>query len=435
LANRQKHWNLGYPKGVADMKKGFRACLALTSLLFISSAWSADWPQFQGPDRNGISPEKGLLKQWPEGGAPVSWSVEVGPGFGGVAIRGGEVYLLDREPGERDILRCFNLDTGEEIWSFPYKAPGKVQYPGSRTHPLVEGNLLFTVGPFGHMHCLDRETHAVLWKTNILEVYGGEVPRWGSSQCPLAYGETIIVTPIGSKAGVVALNKNSGKEIWISKPLVDEGSHGAYGSPMLATIGGVDQVLLSTPTETAGLNAATGEILWRTQDWQCRIPITSPFHVGDGKVFVTGGYRAGAAMFQISQKQGSFECKTLYKTNQCNCQIHQPLLYKKYLYLNGNDKTKMYGMICLDLEGSLQWKTNRHPGFDWGGLLLADGVIYVVDGDTGDLCTMDPSPKKYKELSRMPLLSGKQIWGTVALSEGRLLCRDQTHLKCVDIRK
>lgn len=139
-------------------------------------------------------------------------------------------------------------------------------------------------------------------------------------------------------------------------------------------------------------------------------------------------------MFKVEKTGDVFTCKTLYKTMECNDQIHQPLLYEGHLYMNGNDKSYRYGLICMDLDGNVKWKTEKTPGFEWGGLLLADKRIYVVDGVPGDLCMVSPDPTGYKELARMPLLKGKDIWGTVALSDGKLLCRDQTQLVCVDVK-
>jgi len=175
-------------------------------------------------------------------------------------------------------------------------------------------------------------------------------------------------------------------------------------------------------------------MLWSNGDWNCRIPVASPIHFGGGKVFVSGGYGAGAGMFQVRRTGNRFEAKTLYITKECNGQIHQPLLYKGYLYMNGNDKGKKDGLMCMDLNGKVQWKTGRSPGFDWGGLLLADDRIYTVDGNTGDLCMVKPDPTGYQELGRAKFLGGEQIWGTVALSDGKLLIRDQSQLKCIDIR-
>ena len=415
------------------MKSLARVGQLACSLMIPCAVWAADWPQFQGLHRDGKSEEKGLMKSWPAGGAKVLWSVPVGSGFGGVAVRSGKVYLLDCIEGKRDNLRCFDLETGAEDWSFGYDAPGELQYPGSRSHPCVDDERVYTVGPHGHMHCVSQKTHQPLWSLNIVEAYSGKVPTWGISQCPLLYEDTVIVIPNGKDAGVVAFNKKTGVEAWRSEAL-QEGSMGSYGSPMLTSIGGVDQVLVVTAKETVGVEAKTGRMLWRTQDWQCDIPIASPVAIGDGRIFVTGGYNAGAAMFKVEKSGEAFSCKTLYKTMSCNCQIHQPLLLDGHFYMNGNDKAYRNGLVCMDLDGNVKWKTEKSPGFEWGGLLLADKRIYVIDGIKGDLCMVDPSPSGYREVARMPLLEGKEMWGTIALSDGKLLCRDQTQLKCVDVK-
>jgi outer membrane protein assembly factor BamB len=407
---------------------GFALCAALIPAI----AWAADWPQFQGPDRNGLSPETGLMKTWPDGGPEVIWTAKLGPGFGGPCVQGGEVFLLDRVKEERDVLRCFDLDTGSEKWSFSYSAPGKISYSGSRSHPAVDEKHVFIIGPFGDFHCVSKKTHKPVWKKNILRDFNGKKPNWAVSQAPVMYKDRVIVAPIGRKAGMVAYRKSSGKVAWRSRPF--EGKM-TYASPMIAEIGGVNHVMIHTTEQILGVHADTGKILWINDDWTCKIPISSPAPLGDGRVLVTGGYGAGSIMFRVTKKaNGKFTARTLYKTKECNCQIHQPLLHDGHLYLNGNDKSKRYGLMCMDLDGNVKWNTGRSPGFDWGGLLLADGMIYTVDGTTGDLCMVKPDPSAYKEAGRAPLLSGQQIWGTIALADGKILARDQNQMKCVDVR-
>jgi outer membrane protein assembly factor BamB len=297
----------------------------------------------------------------------------------------------------------------------------------------VDAENVYTVGPFGHMYCVSLKTHQPVWSKNILEIYGGKVPRWGITQCPLLHKDAVIVVPNGREAGAVALKKETGEEVWRSEALKG-GLMGSYGSPMLTTVDGVDQVLVVTSGGTMGLDAETGKTLWRTRDWQCFLPIVSAMPVGDGRIFVTGGYKAGSAMFKVEKVGDAFSCKTLFKTRDCNCEIHQPLLYGGHLYMNGNDGGHRDGLICMDLEGRVKWKTGQSPGFDWGGLLLADDRIYVIDGTRGDLCMVSPDPSGYREVARMPLFQGKEIWGTIALSDGKLLCRNRIQLKCVDVR-
>jgi outer membrane protein assembly factor BamB len=408
--------------------------LTLTALLLASTAaisLAADWPHFAGPTRDLQSTETGLMKTWPAGGPKVLWTATVGRGFAAATVEGGKVYLLDRQKG-KDILRVFDLKTGNEDWTYAYKAPGKYSMNGSRSQPAVDDKHVFTLGPMGHLHCISKTTHRPVWSVNILEKAGGKVPTWAISQTPALYKDLVIVAPDGKRAGMMAFKRKNGELAWKSRPLPGNIS---YASPMVTTIGGVDQVMTVTTTTTLALDPRNGNLLWQTGDWKCRIPIATPVHLGDGKVFVTGGYSAGCAMFQVGKRGGSFGVRTLFKTKESNGQIHQPILYKNHLYMNGNDKKKRDGLVCMDLKGNVKWKTAKKPGFDWGGLLMADGMIYIVDGTRGDLCIVKPDPAGYKEVARAKgLVKTDQTWAAIALSDGKLLLRDQTQLKCVDVR-
>jgi len=401
------------------------------SFAFASQNEAADWPRFAGPSGDCTAPDSGLMRQWPAEGPKELWSVAVGQGFGGVAVKDGEVYILDRDTGKSDILRCLSLADGRESWRISYEAPGNISYPGSRSHPAVDDNYVFIFSPFGELRCVDRKSHQVVWMRNAAADYMAGKPSWAFTQCPLPYENTVTVAPIGKEVGAIAFKKDTGEVAWESGRINGGAS---YASPMLARIDGVDQVLILTTTTTAGLDAKTGKILWSTDDWQCSIPIASPVHLKDGLVFVTGGYKAGCAMFKIAKNETGFAVSTVFKSKNSNCQIHQPILYNDHLYLNGNDKSKRYGFICMDLQGNLKWQTEKSPGFDWGGVLLADDTIFAVDGTTGDLCMIGPDPSAYKELGRARFLSGQQIWATIAMSDGKILLRDQKQLKCVNVR-
>jgi outer membrane protein assembly factor BamB len=404
--------------------------VAMLSLLG-ASALASDWPRFAGPAGNATATDTGLLKAWPASGPKELWSVDVGKGFGGVAVKDGEVYILDRVPEQSDILRCFDLNTGTESWRLSYDAPGKISYSGSRSHPAVDETHVFIYSPFGELRCVDRKTHAVVWIRKTMKDYSAKKPNWAYTQSPLLYKNTVIVAPIGESTSAVAYDKSSGDVVWES-PKVAGGA--SYASPMLATIEATDQVLLLTTTTTAGLDAGSGKILWSTDAYACKIPVASPTHIKDGLVFVTGGYKAGCAMFKIRKTGDTFSATTVFQNKNSNGQIHQPVLVDNHLYLNGNDKGKRHGLICLDLHGELKWSTGKSPGFDWGGMLLADGRIYVVDGTTGDLCMVKPTPKGYTELARSKVLAGDLIWSTIAMVDGKILLRDQKRLKCVDVK-
>ena len=415
------------------MKRTQSSVVSIVLVVWVvaSGAGWSDWPRFGGPHGNGVADAKGLMKRWPAGGPRVLWTVPLGAGYGGPIVADGKVYVLDRVVAKQDVLRCWDLNTGKELWKFAVDAPGKISHPGSRSHPTVGDRYIFFVGTYGELYCISKASHRPVWHKNIRDLYGGRQPHWAFSQSPALYKDAVIVTPIGTKAGVVALQRSTGKELWRSQPL--QGGIG-YTSPVITRIGGVDQVLAVTTTQTVGVDLRNGKVLWSYRDWKCQIPIASPFPVGDGRIFLTGGYGAGAALFKVQKTGSEFTCTTLFRTKECNGQIHQPLLYKGYLYLNGNDKKKRNGLMCLDLNGKVRWQTGTRPGFDWGGLLLADGMIYVVDANTGELCLVKPDPSRYIEVGRVKLLGGPEIWGTIALSDGKLLRRDQRQMKCVDVK-
>lgn len=390
----------------------------------------ADWPAFGGPDGNNVARADDLATTWPEGGPAELWTVSLGAGFGAPSVEGDRVYVMDRIQGERDVLRCLDLDSGKELWQFAYDAPGNIDYEGSRSQPAVDEDHVYILGPFGHFQCIDKTTHEPVWSKRLTDDFKVGQPGWAFSQSPLLYKDVVIVAPIGKAAGVVAFNRATGDIAWQSPPL--DGNM-PYSSPVLATIGGTDQVLVCTTRGLSGVHAGDGSLLWSTGDWACRIPISSPYPVGGDRVFITGGYGAGAAMFRVSRNGDPFQVETLWKSDACKGQIQPPVLHENHLYLNGNDKGKAVGFMCLDLDGNVKWNTGTSPGFDWGGTLLADGLLYVVDGTAGDLCLVKPTPEAYTEIGRAHFLDGGQIWGHIVCADGRILLRDQSKLVCVDV--
>ena len=389
----------------------------------------ADWPQFMGPNGDGTSAEKGLLRAWPADGPKVLWTFAMGPGYGGAAIRDGKVYVLDRVDKKKDVLRCLDLGSGKEEWTFSYDAPGEVNHEGSRSTPAVTENYVYTVGPFGHFHCLDRATHQVVWKKNLVTDYGTKPPRWAVGQSPLLYENLVVVAPQADLVGVVAFDQATGAEKWRS------GEIGAMGycSPMKTTIDQVDQIVVFTPIGVAAVRASDGKLLWKYAH-ACKIPIPNVTALGGGRLFVTGAYLAGSAIIQVSQDGDKWTVKELASINQMGGHCHPALLWQDHLYLLCNINERSDGMVCFDLEGKVVWQTRKDPNLDKGGsILTADGLIYVMDGRTGELYIVEPSPQGFKSLGKATLLGGKEIWGPLALSEGKLVIRDQSQMKCVDL--
>ena len=178
----------------------------------LTSVVAADWPWLYGPRRNHTSEQKGLLRTWPQEGPKVLWTVPMAAGFGGPAVSGGNVYLLDRDEKVGDTLRVLDLASGKELWTFAYDAPGSFMFAGSRTTPTVDGEHVYTVGPMGDLHAISTKTRKPAWRKNIWKDFGGgaQLPQWAIVQNPLIYGDLLIVAPQTPEAGVVAYDKLTG---------------------------------------------------------------------------------------------------------------------------------------------------------------------------------------------------------------------------------
>lgn len=416
---------------------GFTALTLMTI-----SAVAADWPQFQGPNRDGTSPETGIARDWPDDGPKELWSVRLSPGYGGPAIHSGEVFLLDREKHTTDILRCIDLESGNEQWAFEHESPGSTGHPGSRTPPTVDDEAVYVVGLMGDFYCVDRKSHTLRWHINLVMDYGVKLPNWGIAQAPLFYENLVIVAPQADDAFLVAFDKKTGKEVWKSEGLGLPG----YASPSIVTLGGVQQVVvLSASTKdgdskstVAGLALDTGKTLWTYEGWYCKIPIPYPTILPDDRLFITGGYDAGSVMLQVGQQDGAFVAKELFKLDKdvCASQIQQPLYHEGHLYVGSNSNEGMGGLRCFTLDGKLLWSTadeDTLPTIERGNLLLVDGLILGIQGDEGTLHLIEPSPEGYKELAQASVFRGKKIWTPMALSQGKLVLRDQRYLKCLDV--
>jgi len=414
------------------MKKCFVLTVLIVWMAFYTGL-ASDWPQYLGPGRDAVSTEKGIKRSWPESGPPVLWTFPLGEGFGGPAVSSGKVYVLDRKDSSRNILRCINLADGKEEWTFSYDAPGEFRYNGSRSVPTIDGNNIYICGPIGYVHCIDKNTHKVAWKKNIWTDFGGtELPTWAISQSPLVYKDLVILASQTQKAGVVAYDKRTGATRWTTPEL--PGKPG-YVSPKVITVGKEDQlVMISANGAVIGMDLKTGKELWRYTGWQCRIPVPNVTEIGDGRIFITGGYQAGSAMIKVAKTGNKFTVRELFKTGEFGTHVHPAIYYNGHLYGHCSTNETRDGMVCMDVNGKVKWKTKRSPLFDKGGFILVDGLMLSVDGNKGFLYLIEPVPTGFKPLASAKLLDTDKCWAPLALSDGKLLIRDQERMKCVMVR-
>ena len=409
-------------------------------LVCVANVFADDWPQFLGPNRNSISAQKGILRTWPQNGPEVLWTVSVGRGFGGPVVKDGKVYLLDRDDQVGDNLRCLDLSNGKELWKFAYNAPGSVSYPGSRSIPIVDGNNVYSCGPYGDLYCIDINTHKPIWNKNVWKDFSGDrIPRWAITQNPLIYGDLLMLASQAPQAGVVAYVKLTGNVEWTTPSLGAAG----YVSPSIVKVNGQDHLVMVTASvgrgesasggKVVGIDPLTGKILWDYTNWQCIIPVPSAVDAGEGRLLITGGYEAGAAMIKVEKKaDDSYGVTELYKTIEFGAHTLPPILYDGYFYAHYSTNERKDGMVCMGIDGEIKWKTRRSPLFDKGSMILADGLLLCTDGKE-KLYLIEPDPSAFKPLATADLLEGKQNWAPLALVDGKLLIRDQSQLKCVKV--
>lgn len=423
-----------------------------TSLLLIAlsalTLSAEDWPRFLGPKGDATSTETKLLKSFPKEGPETLWEAKIEGGFGGAAIVGNEIFIGDRIEKEKDLLLCLDFKTGKEKWRFEHPSEGEPSYPGSRSVPTVEDDATYFLGAFGEVFRINRDTHKADWVVKLSGRYpDAKTPKWGYAQCALIVGDAIIVTPFGSKTGIAAWDKKTGKELWKSGPIGD-----SHSSPTLMTFDGQLQIVLITAGDEGGLQSydpKTGKKLWTTQLYQNRIPITIPIQIDENRIFATGGYGAGSSMLSIAKVGDSYEINELWSTKK-GSQVHPPIIIDDHLYFlaneNGNYKTatrrKKGGLVCFDLEGKELWSTGNDPFMGRGGSLYADGIMMIQDGEKGVLRLVDPSPEKYQLLAEANIfktnLDNKKdlkYWSPLALSNGTLVMRGQDKLIAVNLKK
>jgi outer membrane protein assembly factor BamB len=427
-------------------------------MLSLVDLHAQDWPQFLGPNRNSTSPQTGILRSWPAGGPEVMWTVDVGIGYGGPVIKEGKVYLLDRNGTVGDILRSFDFSTGKELWQFSYDAPGEVMFPGSRSVPTVNGNNVYSCSQNGDLYCIDIHTHKPVWHKNIWTDFGGvEIPIWAITQCPLVYGDLLIVASMAPEAGVVAYNKLTGDIIWKTPNLGNE----TYVSPAIVKIDGKDHIAMVTSStnpfghpeapktmgKIIGIDPFSGKILWEYKDWECHISVASAVDAGNNKVLVVGGYELGTVMIEVKkQADGSYSTTELFKHNNFGEHTKPPILHNGYFYGQFSTNSRRDGLVCMNMKGDIMWKTAREPSFDKGSMILADGLIIATDGSK-KLYLIEPDPAAFKPLASADILKEgtadsdpmasrfgtTQNWAPIALAEGKLLIRDKTRLYCVKV--
>lgn len=401
------------------MKRGInRVLIAAAVLSLASAAWPADWPQFGGPNGDFIALDTGINKDWSQRPPEVLWRVSLSDdGYAGPSVAHGKVFIIDHQ-GDRDIVRALDLQTGADIWSFDYPDHSKPNYGFARSTPVFSEGKLYTLSRLGLLQCLDATTGDKSWSRHLVREFGGQTPKWQYAISPLVDGDRVIVVPGGPNACVAALDKNTGETIW--------GGGGSdipgYSTPVPATINGQEQYVVFTGYSLIGVDAATGQRLWRVP-WETRYDVNAALPVIMGnRIFITSGYNRGCAVVEVSGSDASIR----WENQEIKAHFSSALFYNGDIYGTSDPGH----LVCLDpATGDPLW---RQPGFEKGGIVLVDGVIIGMDGRGGDVIMAEASPNGYRELGRIKPLGG-QSWTAPIVADGKLIVRNKKAIVCLDL--
>jgi outer membrane protein assembly factor BamB len=443
---------------------------------FVGPLESFDWPQWQGPDRNAVSKESGLLKEWPKDGPPLAWKIKgLGGGYSTPSIAAGRIFgMSDR--GDDEVVWALSETDGKELWvarlgpAFKQQAPQGKEGPACT--PTVDGELLYVEGLGGDVACLQVKDGKILWSRNLAADFGGRVPMWSYRESPLVDGEKVICTPGSQDAMLVALDKLTGKTIWKSQ--VPGGSGGgpggpgggpdggpggpgggpggrrggrggfggsgaAYASAIAIDFEGQREYVQFTGKALVGVAASDGKFLWKYErpangmGINCSTPVYN-----DGMVFAASAYGAGGGLVKLSKDgNGGVKAEEVYATKKMQNHHGCMILLDGCLYgANGGNEGGF--LVCMDFKtGNVLWdeRDDAQRRAPKGSVALADGRLYYRT-EKGAMLLIEPSPKEYIERGRFeqPDRSAQPAWAHPVIANGKLYLRDQDALLCYDVK-
>ncbi len=392
---------------------------------------AADWPQFLGPARNGISSETNLAGAWPADGPPVLWQKKVGAGFSGPVVARGKLILFHRK-ADKEIIDCLDAKTGAGLWHFDYPTAYRDDFgfdEGPRGTPAVADGKVYAMGAEGFVHCLDAEKGKEIWSVNCKEKFQCGKGFFGMACSPLVEGGVVILNIGGQDgAGIIALDKATGALRW------KQGSAEAgYSSPMAATINGARYAFVFTRDGLTGLNPATGaahfDFPWRSRE-DASVNAATPLVDGD-LIFLTASYQTGAALLRVTNDH----LATVWSgDNSLSCHYATPVLYQGCLYgIDGRADPGMQprpSLRCVELKtGRVCWSQDD---FGAATITVAGGQLLILT-ENGELVRAPANPKEFHATARAQILP-LGVRAYPALSDGRLYARSKDKLVCVGLK-
>ncbi|HEV8202713.1 MAG TPA: PQQ-binding-like beta-propeller repeat protein [Pyrinomonadaceae bacterium] len=396
------------------------AILLLTLAQYALAQSAADWPQWRGPNRDGVSKETGLLKQWPAEGPPLVWKASgAGGGYSSFSVANGKLYTMGLR-GEREYVVAFDVATGKEAWSTPHgRAFRNDRGDGPRGTPTIDGDRVYALGGSGDLTVLDARTGKIVWTKNVLREFGGSNITWGISESPLVLGDKVLVNAGGPGASIVALNKANGALIWKS-----QSDKAGYSSAIPVEVNGTTQVVFFTAERAVGLDAKDGRLLWEYGRPANNVANVATPIARANRVFISSDYGTGGGVVEIKADNKAQE---IWFTKDMRNHHSSSVLIGDYLY---GFSSAILTAIRFD-TGEIAWR-DRSVGK--GSLVYADGNLYCFS-ENGVVGLVEATPTGYKEKGRFRLAQGNlPTWTHPVVVGGRLYLRDQDTIYAYDVR-
>jgi outer membrane protein assembly factor BamB len=387
----------------------------------VSAQTAANWPQWRGPNRDGISKETGLLKQWPADGPALAWKAAgAGNGYSSLAVSNGRIFTMGLR-GDREYIVAFDAATGKQAWATPHgKAFRNDRGDGPRGTPTIDGNRLYALGGAGDLSAIETASGKVIWTMNVLEKFGGRNIQWGISESPLVIGEKILVNAGGPGASIVALNKKDGSLIWKS-----QSDPAGYSSGVPAQIGNTTQVVFFTHNRAVGLDLKDGKLLWEYERAANDVANVATPVVRGNRVFISSDYGTGAGLVEI---KADGKAQEVYFTRDMRNHHSSSILIGDHLY---GFSSGILTAMKFD-TGEVAWK-DRSVGK--GSLVYADGNLYALS-ENGVVGLIEATPAGYREKGRFRIAQDSlPTWTHPVIAGGRLYLRDQDTIYAYDVRE
>jgi outer membrane protein assembly factor BamB len=418
------------------MKIGWLALALISFGLFCTAANADDWAQWRGPQRDGISQETGLLKEWPKDGPKLLWQVQdIGDGYSTPAVVGARLYLMSSRGLDDEFAQSLSVEDGKQAWSTHVGKVGNPNqmppFPMARSTPTVDGELLYALGSDGDLVCLETATGKERWRKNLRTDFNGKPGQWAYAESPLIDGDALVCTPGGSDATLVALDKKTGEAIW--KSAVPGGDEAAYASIIIVEAAGRKQYVQFLQKGVVGVDAKTGKFLWR-YDETGKGPANIPTPVAHRDCVYSSAGRTGGGLVRLTPEDEGVKAEQVYfERGLPNC-VGGSVLLGEDLYGTTKD-----GLLCADfVTGKVRWQ-DKCIGI--GAVMYANGCLFI-HGENGDAALVAATPEGYHEKGRFTPPNQPQhlhgpmekSWAYPVVANGRLYLRDQGTLWCYEVK-